>query len=59
VRVTPPAPKAKRDSPEKGEGGEMTRKYIPVEEVAKKWLKDPDFVTAYDARGGSSLWLQL
>jgi hypothetical protein len=25
------------------------RKYIPVEEVAKEWMKDPDFVAAYDA----------
>ena len=24
------------------------RKYIPVEEVAKQWLKDPEFVAAYD-----------
>lgn len=27
----------------------MTRKYIPVEEVAKEWFKDPEFVAAYDA----------
>jgi ribosome-binding protein aMBF1 (putative translation factor) len=27
----------------------MTRKYIPVEEVAKEWMKDPEFVAAYDA----------
>ncbi len=27
----------------------MTRKYIPVEEVAKEWMKDPKFVAAYDA----------
>ena len=27
----------------------MTRKYIPVEEVAKEWMKDPAFVAAYDA----------
>ncbi|MBO0906283.1 helix-turn-helix domain-containing protein [Jiella sonneratiae] len=27
----------------------MTRKYIPVEEVAKEWFKDPKFVEAYDA----------
>src|ERR1700726_2198188 len=25
------------------------RKFIPVEEVAKEWCKDPDFVAAYDA----------
>jgi ribosome-binding protein aMBF1 (putative translation factor) len=25
------------------------RKFIPVEEVAKKWMKDPEFVAAYDA----------
>lgn len=27
----------------------MTRKYIPVEEVAKEWMKDPKFREAYDA----------
>ena len=27
----------------------MTRKFIPVEEVASKWFKDPDFVREYDA----------
>ncbi len=27
----------------------MTRKFIPVEEVAKAWLKDPEFRAAYDA----------
>jgi ribosome-binding protein aMBF1 (putative translation factor) len=27
----------------------MMRKFIPVEEVAKEWMKDPAFVTAYDA----------
>ena len=25
------------------------RKFIPVEEVAKEWMKDPQFVAAYDA----------
>ena len=25
------------------------RKFIPVEEVAKDWMKDPAFVAAYDA----------
>ena len=25
------------------------RKFIPVEEVAKEWMKDPTFVAAYDA----------
>jgi ribosome-binding protein aMBF1 (putative translation factor) len=25
------------------------RKYIPVEEAAKEWMKDPEFVAAYDA----------
>lgn len=25
------------------------RKFIPVEEVAKEWMKDPAFVAAYDA----------
>ena len=25
------------------------RKFIPVEEVAKEWMKDPEFVAAYDA----------
>lgn len=27
----------------------MTRKFIPVEEIAKKWLQNPEFVAAYDA----------
>ena len=27
----------------------MTRKFIPVEEVAKEWFKDPEFRAAYDA----------
>ena len=27
----------------------MTRKFIPVEEVAKEWFKDPGFRAAYDA----------
>jgi hypothetical protein len=27
----------------------MTRKFIPVEEVAEGWLKDPEFQAAYDA----------
>jgi len=27
----------------------MKNKYIPVEEVAKEWFKDPEFVAAYDA----------
>ncbi len=27
----------------------MTRKYIPVEETAKTWFQNPDFVAAYDA----------
>jgi ribosome-binding protein aMBF1 (putative translation factor) len=27
----------------------MTRKFIPVEEVAKEWMKKPKFVAAYDA----------
>jgi transcriptional regulator with XRE-family HTH domain len=25
------------------------RKFIPVEEVAREWFKDPEFVAAYDA----------
>lgn len=25
------------------------RKYIPVEEIATQWFKDPEFVAAYDA----------
>jgi transcriptional regulator with XRE-family HTH domain len=25
------------------------RKFIPVEEVAKEWMKNPEFVAAYDA----------
>jgi len=29
--------------------GQVTRKFIPVEEVAKEWMKDPTFVAAYDA----------
>ena len=27
----------------------MNRKFIPVEEVAKEWMKRPDFVAAYGA----------
>lgn len=27
----------------------MSRKFIPVEEVAKEWMKDPEFRAAYDA----------
>ncbi len=27
----------------------MTRKFIPVEETAQKWLRDPAFVEAYEA----------
>ncbi len=27
----------------------MPRKYIPVEEAAKRWMKDPEFRSAYDA----------
>jgi ribosome-binding protein aMBF1 (putative translation factor) len=27
----------------------MNRKFIPVEELAKGWLKDPEFVAEYDA----------
>jgi ribosome-binding protein aMBF1 (putative translation factor) len=27
----------------------MTRKFIPVEEAAKDWPKDPEFVAEYDA----------
>lgn len=27
----------------------MTNKLIPVEEAAKDWFKDPDFVAEYDA----------
>jgi ribosome-binding protein aMBF1 (putative translation factor) len=27
----------------------MIRKYIPVEEAAKEWMKDPEFRKAYDA----------
>jgi ribosome-binding protein aMBF1 (putative translation factor) len=27
----------------------MTRKYIPVEEAAREWFKDPRFVAEYDA----------
>ncbi len=27
----------------------MTRKLIPVAELAKEWLKDPEFKTAYDS----------
>jgi ribosome-binding protein aMBF1 (putative translation factor) len=27
----------------------MTRKFIPVEEAAKDWFKDPKFVAAYDS----------
>ncbi len=27
----------------------MSRRFIPVEEVAEEWMKRPDFVAAYDA----------
>jgi len=27
----------------------MSRKYIPVDEAAREWFKDPEFVAAYDA----------
>ena len=27
----------------------MSRKFIPVEESFREWMKDPDFVAAYDA----------
>nr|WP_294554783.1 helix-turn-helix domain-containing protein [uncultured Rhodopila sp.] len=27
----------------------MTRKYIPVEEAAQRWMADPEFKAAYDA----------
>ena len=27
----------------------MSRKFIPVEEVAQEWMKRPEFVAAYDA----------
>ena len=27
----------------------MTRSFVPVEEAAKEWLKDPAFVAEYDA----------
>jgi ribosome-binding protein aMBF1 (putative translation factor) len=27
----------------------MMRKFIPVEEAAKEWFKDPEFAAAYDA----------
>ncbi len=27
----------------------MNRKFIPVEEVAKEWMRRPEFVAAYDA----------
>ena len=28
----------------------MSRKLIPVEEVAKEWFKDPEFVAEYQAK---------
>ena len=30
----------------------MTRKFIPVEEAAKEWMKDTEFRAAYDALDG-------
>lgn len=27
----------------------MSQKFVPVEEAAKDWFKDPDFVAEYDA----------
>lgn len=32
-----------------GGGGKITCKFMPIEEVAKEWMKDPEFVAAYDA----------
>jgi ribosome-binding protein aMBF1 (putative translation factor) len=29
--------------------GTEERRYIPVEEVAKEWMQDPEFKAAYDA----------
>jgi ribosome-binding protein aMBF1 (putative translation factor) len=34
---------------EKGQGGQMKTKFIPVEESFKQWKKDPKYVAAYDA----------
>ncbi len=33
----------------KSKGCPMSRKFIPVEELAREWRKDPEFVAAYDA----------
>ena len=30
----------------------MRRRYIPVEDVAKKWMKDPEFRAEYDGLEG-------
>src|SRR5690606_22670882 len=38
-----------RIGPEAGKGGQMTRKFIPVEQAFADWRKDPDYVAAYDA----------
>ena len=46
-----------RNRPAKGERGPMSPKPIPVEETAKKWMKDPEFVAAYDALEDDSLSL--
>ena len=34
---------------ERAQGDQLMRKFIPFEEVAKEWIKDPAFVAAYDA----------
>jgi ribosome-binding protein aMBF1 (putative translation factor) len=38
-----------RNRPSARERGQVMRKFIPVEEVAKEWMKNPAFVAEYDA----------
>jgi ribosome-binding protein aMBF1 (putative translation factor) len=38
-----------RDGSETGQGGEMSRKFMPAEEAFQEWRKDPEFVAAYEA----------
>jgi ribosome-binding protein aMBF1 (putative translation factor) len=49
-RHTPAGPLWRQNhGPSPGGAGKMTRKFIPAEEVAKEWMKDPEFVAACDA----------
>lgn len=43
------ATKRDRTGSEESKGDSMNRKAIPVEEAAKDWFKDPEFVAEYEA----------